>query len=383
VGFNSDTGNGTYFTNFLVKFGNENVTPPSISSQPQAQTIFVGDTLRLSATTAGTLPLQYTWRKNGVDIPGPNANALVISNAAISDSANYSVVVTNSAGAVTSSVVRVDVHLEADSPLAVDDFDLNQSPVAYNFTFTYSSDGTLNLPSTWTNDPTAGFGGSTGRVIQADGTDFANGSVTFAGFGGGWGHDIRPLPTHNLNFYIADILLRVQNLKPGVTNTPGRVALRFYAQDGTLGPTNGAQDLIFSAVKSYSFTSNFQQFTFILNSADFGGDPGQAMLNQYQTNIFRFQWELTCDNFYTDFVNDSGDALIADNTRLLLRQSPALRVNYNGTQPVLSWDDPNVQLFGATNVAGPYILVSGATSAYPVPPTSGLHYFRTSFTALP
>ena len=71
------------------------------------------------------------------------------------------------------------------------------------------------------------------------------------------------------------------------------------------------------------------------------------------------------------------------NTRLLLRQSPALRVNYNGTQPVLSWDDPNVQLFGATNVAGPYILVSGATSPYPVPSASGLHYFRTSFTALP
>jgi hypothetical protein len=107
------------------------------------------------------------------------------------------------------------------------------------------------------------------------------------------------------------------------------------------------------------------------------------MFTQYRTNIFRVQYEFTADGFYTDFVNGPGDAIVADNTRLVLRQSPPLIITLNGSQPVLHWDDPNVQLLSATNVSGPYVLVPGATSPYPVPPGSTQQFFRSVFRAVP
>jgi len=382
VGFNSDSGLNTYFTNLLVTFGSENVVGPSITTQPQAQTVFVGDNIRFNVTAGGTLPLSYVWRKNGIDIPGPNSGAYTISNSVVADSGNYSVVITNSAGAVTSDVVRVDVHLEAQSVIAQNNFD-DPVGVAYSFACTYSSDNTLVLPSSWTNLPGAGVGSTTGRVISADGTDFANGSVTYAGFGGGWAQNFLPLPTHNLDFYQVTCNLRVENLKDGVTNTPGRVGLRFFAPDGTTGPVDGNQDLIFSCVNSYRFTSNFQTFSYILNASDFGGSAGQSAFNQYQSAINRVQFELTADNFYTDFVNGPGDAMIIDDVKFVLRQSPAVTVTMSGSQPVLHWNDPNVQLQGAASITGPYSIISAATSPYPVPASSPYKYFRTTFVAVP
>jgi len=67
VGLDSDNGNNTYFTNLLVTFGNENVSAASISSQPQAETVFVGDAARLTVGTGGTLatPLYLAQKRSG------------------------------------------------------------------------------------------------------------------------------------------------------------------------------------------------------------------------------------------------------------------------------------------------------------------------------
>jgi len=383
VGLNSNCGSDSFYTNLLVTFGSENVIAPSITAQPTPQAVFVGDSIRFNVNASGTLPLTYTWKKNGTVIGGaPNSGIYTISNSAVADSGDYSVVLANGAGSVTSDVVRVDVHLEAQSALAQDNFD---APVgtAYDFAFTYSSDNTLNLPAIRTNAPAIGVGGSRAFGIYADGTDFANGSVTYAGFGGGWAQDFLPLPTHNLDFYQVSGKIRIENLRDGVTNSPGRVDLRFFAPDGTTGVTNGSQDLIFSCENHYQFTSNFQTFSFILNASDFGGASGQAAFNQYQSSVVRIQFEFTADNFYTDFVNGPGDALIIDDVKFVLRQSPAMTVTMSGSQPVLNWSDPNLVLQGASTINGGYTTIGGASSPYPVPANSPYQYFRTTFQAVP
>ena len=53
----------------------------------------------------------YQWRKNGVAISGANSASYSIASVATTDSGNYSVVVTNSAGSATSndSVLNVIV----------------------------------------------------------------------------------------------------------------------------------------------------------------------------------------------------------------------------------------------------------------------------------
>ena len=59
-----------------------------------------------------------------MNISGPNSGSFVISNAAVSDSGSYSVVIANSGGSVTSAVVRADVFIwKRNLPIAQNNFD--------------------------------------------------------------------------------------------------------------------------------------------------------------------------------------------------------------------------------------------------------------------
>jgi hypothetical protein len=228
----------------------------------------------------------------------------------------------------------------------------------------------------------AGVGGSGGFVITADGTDFANGSPSWSGLGGGFGLASASLPVTNLNFYEAFASVRIDNLQETKTNTPGRIALRFFAPDGTTGVTNGQRDIIFNVVKSVTLTSNYQAFAFLLSS---GTPDSLDQFSQYRSAIDTVQFEFSSDNntFYTDFVNGPGDAMIVDNAKLIFRQSPAVAAAWNGTHTVLEWSDPNLELLAATSAAGPYTPIPNAVSPYIVPAGSPQQFFRTGFAVAP
>src|SRR5687767_14848364 len=51
---------------FIQPGTNQPPTPPTITSQPQSQTVNEGATVTFSVTATGTQPLSYRWRKNGV-----------------------------------------------------------------------------------------------------------------------------------------------------------------------------------------------------------------------------------------------------------------------------------------------------------------------------
>jgi hypothetical protein len=69
----------------------------------------------LNVTASGTAPFSYQWQKggsnlsNGGAISGVATNTLSIAPAATNNSGNYQVVVTNTAGSVTSSVAVVSI----------------------------------------------------------------------------------------------------------------------------------------------------------------------------------------------------------------------------------------------------------------------------------
>ena len=93
------------------------VVAPAITTQPAAQTIAEGQTATFSVTATGTAP-GYQWKKNGTDIPGATSSTYTTpaaSNDEIGKELAYSVVVSNSAGSVTSSnaVLTVTVAEEA------------------------------------------------------------------------------------------------------------------------------------------------------------------------------------------------------------------------------------------------------------------------------
>jgi lysophospholipase L1-like esterase len=83
--------------------------PPSISAQPQSRTNIAGTTAVFSVLAGGTTPLTYQWQLNGGSLAGATGPTLALNSVQAGDTGNYSVVVTNGAGSVTSSLATLTV----------------------------------------------------------------------------------------------------------------------------------------------------------------------------------------------------------------------------------------------------------------------------------
>lgn len=83
--------------------------PPYITAQPASQSVKVGREVVFSVAGGGTATLAYQWRFNDLDIPGATSSSYTRSNAQTNDAGNYSVVITNAAGTVTSSAALLTV----------------------------------------------------------------------------------------------------------------------------------------------------------------------------------------------------------------------------------------------------------------------------------
>jgi hypothetical protein len=102
VSFPSSWYNGIGFRSALPQAG-----LPTITSQPQDRSASAGSTVMFSVTATGVAPLNYQWRKNGVDIPSAAGTSLTLNN--VQTGGNYSVVVSNGRGIVTSRTARLSV----------------------------------------------------------------------------------------------------------------------------------------------------------------------------------------------------------------------------------------------------------------------------------
>jgi hypothetical protein len=96
--------------------------PPEITQHPASQSVLTRSRVTLSYTATGTGPLTNQWRRNGAPLPGETNPTLVFNPIALGDSGNYDVIVSNSAGGVTSQVAVVTVTQRPEPPtqLSVD-----------------------------------------------------------------------------------------------------------------------------------------------------------------------------------------------------------------------------------------------------------------------
>lgn len=90
---------------------NAAATAPSISQQPKSLIVSNGATASFSVTAGGTAPLSYQWFKSSASLAGATSSSFSILSATTNDSGNYGVVITNSAGSITSSVAALTVLL--------------------------------------------------------------------------------------------------------------------------------------------------------------------------------------------------------------------------------------------------------------------------------
>ena len=153
---------GNLFTSFdngpIMRFAAEPTLPPVITNLPAGGTVFAGTTTALSVGVAGSSPLTYAWQLQGTNLPAGTSATLTLSNVNVSQSGLYSVIVTNVAGAATSSPVLLRVK-------SVQFY--YGSQLLTNGTYTFPSPPTLSVHSAFA-------GGSTFYSLDGSAPSFAS-----------------------------------------------------------------------------------------------------------------------------------------------------------------------------------------------------------------
>ena len=92
------------------------VVAPSITTQPSSQVVKSGEPATFSVVATGSDPLIYQWNRNGAAIAGATKPTYVTSPSSADDGAKFSVVVSNSAGAVESAAALLTVKITEEAP---------------------------------------------------------------------------------------------------------------------------------------------------------------------------------------------------------------------------------------------------------------------------
>lgn len=167
------------------------LAPPRIVSQPVSVSTVEGAPTLLSVKSSGVQPFSYQWLLDGVAIPSATNSTLLVGAGDLTPAGDYSVVVGNTYGAITSSIAHVTIlgvprtwvkTLAGDGqPGDVDDPDARYGELRSPAGLARLSDDTVIIPS-----------GNNIRALHADGrlTTFSgrvapgstNGSATDAAF---------------------------------------------------------------------------------------------------------------------------------------------------------------------------------------------------------
>jgi hypothetical protein len=148
--------------------------PPSITTQPTGQTVTAGQTATFSVTASGTAPLSYQWQKNGAAISGATSSSYTTPAETTSDTgAQFTVVVSNSAGSVTSSAATLTVNV----PPSITTQPTGQTVTAgQTATFSVTASGTAPLSYQWRKNGTAISGATSASYTTPAETTSDNGA---------------------------------------------------------------------------------------------------------------------------------------------------------------------------------------------------------------
>lgn len=178
---------GQLRTHALGGFGGTNA--PVLITDPPAITplgiVYSTTPFSIVADAYGQPPLSFQWLKDGTNVPGATTVTYGKAAATTNDAGNYSVIITNSYGAVTSQVALVTV-----SPAVPPT--ITQSPASRSTyfggtaSFTVIADGTLPLSYQWTHAGTNLPGGTNATVFVAgvDSTKIGAYAVTITNVAG-------------------------------------------------------------------------------------------------------------------------------------------------------------------------------------------------------
>src|SRR4029077_12051832 len=153
--------------------------PPSITTPPVSADVNVGQTATFSVVVTGTVPLSFQWQKNATAVSGATSSSYTTPPTTAADNrALFTVIVSNSAGSVTSSAGTLNVHTVGVAPSITTppvSVDVNVGQTA---TFSVTAAGTAPLSYQWQKNATA-ISGATSSTYTTPPTTAADDRTFF------------------------------------------------------------------------------------------------------------------------------------------------------------------------------------------------------------
>jgi arabinogalactan endo-1,4-beta-galactosidase len=240
---------------------------PFILSQPTNVTAISGSNVSFSASVIGANPLTFQWQQNGTNlsnssgISGVNTTNLTLTGVTASNAANYSLVITNSYGAVTSSMAMLTVLVPASitTPLT------NQTvECGGNIAFTIGASGTQPLNYQWSLDNSS--------IDGATNSSFALTNIS--------------LPSHSISVVVGNLyggstnsaILTVQDTTPPVITLVGGNPLYINLGSSLTDPGATAYDTCAGSV-SVAVSGSVNINDVGTNSLTYTADDGNGNTN--------------------------------------------------------------------------------------------------------
>ncbi len=150
---------------------------PSITTQPSSVTITAGQTATFSVTATGTAPLSYQWSQNGTAISGATSSSYTTPAETTSASGTqFTVVVSNSVGNVTSSAATLTVNPAPVAPSITAQPSSVTITAGQTATFSVTATGTAPLSYQWSQNGTAISGATSSSYTTPTETTSASGT---------------------------------------------------------------------------------------------------------------------------------------------------------------------------------------------------------------
>ncbi|MGA7925033.1 MAG: immunoglobulin domain-containing protein [Candidatus Sulfotelmatobacter sp.] len=328
---------------------------PSITAQPTNQTVTAGQTATFSVTVAGTTPFNYQWRKGTTAISGANSASYTTAPTTTADSGSqFSVVVTNAIGNVTSNAATLTVNGTAPATTDVLTYHDDIARTGQNLTETTLTLGNVNSETFGK----LGFYPVDG-LVDAEPLYASNVAVPNNGT-----HNLLIAATENDSVYAFDAdsgatIWQISTLKTGETTSDNRNCDQITPQigvtstpviDRTQGPNGAVYVVAMSKDGSGNYYQRLHALDLALGSELFGGpvdiqatypgtgdnsngtnvvfDPGQyaersalLLLN----GVIYTGWTSHCDiRPYTGWIMGYGESTLA--------QTSVLNVTPNGDE---------------------------------------------------
>jgi hypothetical protein len=184
-------------------------SPPIISTQPASQTIIAGQTATFSVTASGTAPLSYQWRKNGTAISGATSSSYTTPAETTADNgAQFTVVVSNSTGNVTSNAATLTVNSNAVAPSITTQPTSQTVTAGQTATFSVTASGTSPLSYQW-NKNGAAISGATSSSYTTPATTSADNGAQFT-----------VVVSNSVGSVTSNIAILTVNTPPSLTTQP-------------------------------------------------------------------------------------------------------------------------------------------------------------------